>query len=247
MSMKQNKFFGANSVKIIKDIIISHAVLLTLFGGIAFAFAQNQAEMDMIMCPADARECPDGTYVSRTGPNCEFAACSGETNERKRAIDDEQDRRPVFEKNLADRKAALTQRAQERFRNLAANLSNRMDTHISRLLNITERLESRMEKLEGIGVDTSEAKKHTDDARVSLNNALATITTIDTEVHNTIGSENPQTGWKKVKSIFADTHKHLREAKSSLHTSVATLKTTTNRQGVGEAVRNQNDPTDNQE
>lgn len=26
-------------------------------------------------CPADAKQCPDGSYVGRTGPNCEFAPC----------------------------------------------------------------------------------------------------------------------------------------------------------------------------
>jgi hypothetical protein len=31
-------------------------------------------------CTMDAKACPDGSYVGRTGPNCEFAACpiSGE-------------------------------------------------------------------------------------------------------------------------------------------------------------------------
>ena len=28
-----------------------------------------------IMCAQDAKQCPDGSYVSRTGPACEFAAC----------------------------------------------------------------------------------------------------------------------------------------------------------------------------
>jgi hypothetical protein len=29
----------------------------------------------LIACPMDARLCPDGSYVGRIGPNCEFAAC----------------------------------------------------------------------------------------------------------------------------------------------------------------------------
>ncbi len=28
-----------------------------------------------ISCPADAKQCPDGSYVGRVSPNCEFAAC----------------------------------------------------------------------------------------------------------------------------------------------------------------------------
>ena len=26
-------------------------------------------------CTQEAKQCPDGSYVGRTGPNCEFAAC----------------------------------------------------------------------------------------------------------------------------------------------------------------------------
>ena len=29
------------------------------------------------ICTTDAKQCPDGTYVGRTGPNCEFAKCPG--------------------------------------------------------------------------------------------------------------------------------------------------------------------------
>lgn len=31
-----------------------------------------------VACPADAKACPDGSFVSRTGANCEFAACPTE-------------------------------------------------------------------------------------------------------------------------------------------------------------------------
>jgi hypothetical protein len=32
---------------------------------------------DGVACTMEAMECPDGSYVGRTGPNCEFAACPG--------------------------------------------------------------------------------------------------------------------------------------------------------------------------
>lgn len=28
-----------------------------------------------VMCTQEAKMCPDGSYVGRTGPHCEFAAC----------------------------------------------------------------------------------------------------------------------------------------------------------------------------
>jgi len=30
------------------------------------------------ICTDDAKGCPDGTVVGRTGPNCEFAPCPGQ-------------------------------------------------------------------------------------------------------------------------------------------------------------------------
>ena len=36
---------------------------------------QNQLSEEVVYCPADARQCPDGSYVSRVAPNCEFAPC----------------------------------------------------------------------------------------------------------------------------------------------------------------------------
>ena len=34
-----------------------------------------------VACPQDARQCPDGSYVSRTGADCMFAACPSKTGE----------------------------------------------------------------------------------------------------------------------------------------------------------------------
>lgn len=31
------------------------------------------------VCTADAKECPDGSFVSREGPHCSFAACPAES------------------------------------------------------------------------------------------------------------------------------------------------------------------------
>ena len=36
---------------------------------------KGDPEEEMIFCPADVRECPDGSYVSRMPPGCEFKTC----------------------------------------------------------------------------------------------------------------------------------------------------------------------------
>ncbi|HEX7018185.1 MAG TPA: hypothetical protein VF209_04740 [Patescibacteria group bacterium] len=45
----------------------------------SFSFDSSQSIVpDGIACPMDAKICPDGSSVGRTGPNCEFAPCPGE-------------------------------------------------------------------------------------------------------------------------------------------------------------------------
>lgn len=35
----------------------------------------NGGEPEQVFCTADVQLCPDGSYVGRSGPNCEFSAC----------------------------------------------------------------------------------------------------------------------------------------------------------------------------
>jgi hypothetical protein len=65
---------------------IAIVVIALALGGIAFylfggrMMGQPPAEAPGnggVACTMEARQCPDGSYVGRTGPNCEFAACPG--------------------------------------------------------------------------------------------------------------------------------------------------------------------------
>lgn len=54
---------------------IGTVVILTLsFGGL-FYFKKNTTTPKIAPCPEDVMMCPDGTSVSRSGPNCEFGVC----------------------------------------------------------------------------------------------------------------------------------------------------------------------------
>ncbi len=52
--------------------------LLFLFT--APALALRAAPEVMVACTKEAKVCPDGSSVGRTGPGCQFAPCPGETN-----------------------------------------------------------------------------------------------------------------------------------------------------------------------
>jgi len=66
--------------KILLLIGIIVLIPILIFSGlIAFRYfitlnQKNQGE-EGVVCTMDAKECPDGSYVGRTGPNCEFTAC----------------------------------------------------------------------------------------------------------------------------------------------------------------------------
>lgn len=43
----------------------------------------GNAEEPVVACAMDAKMCPDGSYVGRVGPRCEFASCPNEVAEEK--------------------------------------------------------------------------------------------------------------------------------------------------------------------
>jgi hypothetical protein len=60
-----------------KKILI---VLIVLAGLIGVWFGLKLiTEEEPVACTTDAKQCPDGSYVGRIPPECDFAPCPGET------------------------------------------------------------------------------------------------------------------------------------------------------------------------
>jgi hypothetical protein len=57
-----------------KPTLILIAALLVV-GGVAGVAYFSQTSPTTIACTQEAKQCPDGSYVGRVGPKCEFAAC----------------------------------------------------------------------------------------------------------------------------------------------------------------------------
>jgi len=74
-----------------KKLIISIVVVFVLVvAGMAGAYFVFLPKIDTgpIACTADAKICPDGSDVGRTGPNCEFAECPVDVAIKERVSDD---------------------------------------------------------------------------------------------------------------------------------------------------------------
>ncbi len=64
-----------------KKTSISLITIIVLTLGIGGYYFSTGKKASVIACTQEAKICPDGSAVSRTGPNCEFALCP--TNKNK--------------------------------------------------------------------------------------------------------------------------------------------------------------------
>jgi hypothetical protein len=63
--------------------VVVFTILAFVLGGLFYLFyptpneyeSPGQDDGEQVFCTADAMMCPDGSYVGREGPNCEFKAC----------------------------------------------------------------------------------------------------------------------------------------------------------------------------
>ncbi len=227
-------------------------ISLTILGLLSYSltFAET-VEPEAIACTMDAMMCPDGSYVGRTGPKCEFICpetTSSTTEKEAREtikvrdeaelvdkIKDERtkldEKKENFEANKevrqevrVERQSALTEVRQKRVTNLSANISNRLDAVTLRLSNIITRLESRISTLKQRGIDTQSAETKLNDAVVSLNTAKNLLTNIDTLVYEAVSSEHPYTSWQPVKERYREIVGLIRETHAALKETIQLLK-----------------------
>ncbi len=72
---KHRKDVGGNNLYFIIGAIVVLAIIGGgVYAGYQFWQAQKSGNSNVI-CAQDAKQCADGTYVSRVAPKCEFAAC----------------------------------------------------------------------------------------------------------------------------------------------------------------------------
>lgn len=61
--------------------IISFIIIVFVVGGLFYIYNpepvefSNPEEKNQVVCTMEARLCPDGSYVGRVPPNCEFKDC----------------------------------------------------------------------------------------------------------------------------------------------------------------------------
>ncbi len=63
-------------------LLVPYILWVSFAGYLNFSIWQlNPVGSGQVACTQEAKLCPDGSYVGRTGPKCEFAACPGGNND----------------------------------------------------------------------------------------------------------------------------------------------------------------------
>jgi exonuclease VII small subunit len=224
---------------------ISAVALCLLFASVAFAqeevMVANEAENSV---QTDVQADPETTQAETNRvamPEARETALA-ERAEVQASTSAAREARQAYMQTLrADRQAELSERTKDRITNLAANISNRMDAAAARMQNIITRLESRINKLEASGLDTTEAVAALASAQQSIDAAVNALTRIDITVQNAVTAENPRAAWVEVKAAYTSIREQLRTANTELRASVQALKdaarTTNSERGSAAAVQ----------
>ncbi len=67
-----------------KALILTFVIVVFILGALLYIYNPTPTEYsepnqpEQVFCTADAMLCPDGSYVGRTGPNCEFQCPGGD-------------------------------------------------------------------------------------------------------------------------------------------------------------------------
>lgn len=124
----------------------------------------------------------------------------------------------------ATQEVALTPARQQRIINLAANVSNRIESTIARLEQINARIETRIGKFDQSEVDVSFAEENLDITNYLLYQAKQSMSSIDNDVSAAVTSATPIANWTSVKETFITAENHLQTAHQLISESVVSLQ-----------------------
>jgi len=119
---------------------------------------------------------------------------------------------------------ALTTTAQERLINLTRNLAEHMVGIIDRFDGITDRLESRSDKMQRSGMDTAAADERIAAINAALREARLTLGETTGTSYDAITSPTPRTGLPEVSAGYRDLRAELVRIRGALLEAVNALK-----------------------
>jgi signal transduction histidine kinase len=195
--------------------LVSASLFVSLMTQEAFALV---AENVSIEAEATIEVQADPIEEARTNTQADRAVIRGELTASTA------ENRAVIQERVAERQSAIEAKAQKRVTNLAANMSNRMETVLTRLQNIIDRMESRLVKLEETGLNTTASAAALASAQISIDAARGEIADIDASVYSTVSSPNVRDEWTALKIKFETIRDQIKTAHGEIKSSILLVK-----------------------
>lgn len=131
----------------------------------------------------------------------------------------------LMKARIIERRSLLADNVKYRVKNLFDNVYNRMQATVARFEHITTRIESRMVKMEALGIDTTSA--HANLLVAKNETALAKellLKNTDRDVDVVIDGTSPAESFATLRRRVISTVEHLKLAHTALTTTISTLK-----------------------
>lgn len=139
-----------------------------------------------------------------------------------------------------ERKSEVTRVSNERILNLSRNVTNRLTSALARMSKISERIETRITKLESLGVDTTEGKAKLTEAMDLIATTQSALTTA-TGGEMALTGDNPKEAFQALRAQFMSIRDSVKQIHGLLREVVSLLKEAVRSgelgTGVSDAVR----------
>ena len=232
--------------KTVKNITI----VLSAFAVFAFASTANaqsaQARVGNRVCTQEVKQCPNGKYVGKSGPNCEFRSCDSigkhilgaphKFIKEVRAIDKENrdawraKRHEVrqgavkFRGNLKAERKELRAKVRGFVSTHMQQVLKRLTAMYERLTKINTRLQSHLDKLVANGVDTTSAQKALDTARERVASAKESVLGAKAVIEEATSAEKPAEYRAKIRETVKGAIASVKEAKRAIRVAIKEAK-----------------------
>lgn len=209
----------------IRFATVGSMVLFALCTGV-FSVVHPVSAQDV----STSTETATSTRSSQEAPGQRSEA--GTTTENERGTERVATRTDAFreafqekQEEFRDQRAIISQAIRDRLHNLFDNIMRRMHAAVDRLDDITDRMESRAQKIsEDNGVDVSEATQSIHEARRELAGARETLRSLPEQARAAFGSEHPRERFSAVRVAVRNVGTHIRSAHQTLREAVDALK-----------------------
>lgn len=113
-------------------------------------------------------------------------------------------------------KEKIDEKRKAQIREIAARTIKRLEAAVERLAKLSDRLESRLNKLSEGGVDVSKSRGLLTEARAKIAEAKSKIAEAKASIETAVSSDSPKEAFQKVREITGGANEKLKEAHKAL-------------------------------